>query len=51
MPYYIEPDDLVIAVATILIKFEALGIEVPDTVHKFLMAAYVDAMKMGRVQL
>ena len=51
LPYYIEPDDLVIAVATILIKFEALGIEVPDTVHKFLMAAYVDAIKMGRVQL
>lgn len=51
LPYYIEPDDLVIAVATILIKFEALGIEVPDTVHQFLMAAYVDAIKMGRVQL
>ena len=51
LPYYIDPDDITLAVAAILIKFEALGIDVPDTVHMFLMAAYVDAIKFGRAVL
>ena len=51
LPYFIDTAELVIAVATILIKFEALGIEIPDTVHYFLMAAYIDAVKNGEAQL
>ena len=51
LPYYIDPDDITLAVAAILIKFEALGIDVPDTVHMFLMAAYVDAIKFGKAML
>ena len=35
----------------ILIKFEALGIEVPLTIHKFLMAAYIDSLKFGQATL
>lgn len=51
LPYYIFPAEIVIAVATILIKFEALGIDVPDTVHMFLMAAYIEEVKSGRLKL
>jgi len=51
LPYYIEPSEIVVAVAVILIKFEALGIDVPSTVHAFLMAAYVDAVKNGEAVL
>ena len=48
LPYYYDPADLTIAVATILIKFEALGIDVPITIHKFLMSAYIDFIKNGQ---
>ena len=48
LPYYYDPADLTIAVAVILIKFEALGIDIPETVHKFLMAAYIDSIKNGQ---
>lgn len=48
LPYFYDPAELVIAVATILIKFEALGVEVPNTVHMFLMAAYIDSIKNGQ---
>ena len=48
LPYYYDPADLTIAVATILIKFEALGIDVPITIHKFLMSAYIDSIKNGQ---
>ena len=48
LPYYYDPSDLTIAVATILIKFEALGIDVPITIHKFLMSAYIDFIKNGQ---
>lgn len=51
LPYYYDPADLVVAVAGILIKFEALGIEVPITIHKFLMAAYIDSLKFGQAIL
>lgn len=51
LPYFLDPSDLVIAVAGVLIKFEALGIDIPDTLHKFLMAAYIAEVKAGRVEL
>lgn len=51
LPYYIDPDDITVAVVTILIKFEALGIDVPDNIHTFLMASYVDAVKNGKAYL
>lgn len=51
LPYFVEPSSIVIDVAVVLIKFEALGIEVPDTVHKFLMDAYIEEVKAGRLML
>ena len=38
-------------VASTLIKFEALGILVPDSVHKFLIAAFVEEIKTGEVMI
>lgn len=51
VPYFIDTDNLVISVAGVLIKFEALGIYVPDSVHNFLMAAYIDDIAKGKVTL
>ena len=51
LPYYIDPTAVILDVAVMLIKFEALGIEVPDTIHMFLMAAYIDEVKSGRMTL
>jgi hypothetical protein len=34
-----------------LIKMEALGVEVPETVHRFLIAAFIESVKDGEVQL
>lgn len=51
LPYFIEPAEVTVAVGTILIKFEALGIEIPDTIHKFLMAAYIEEVKSGNIKL
>jgi len=51
LPYFINPPELIVAVGTVLIKFEALGIAVPDTVHRFLMSAYISEVKAGNVKL
>lgn len=51
LPYWIDVTDIIMAVAVILIKFEALGIDVPVTVHKFLMAAYINDVKDGIAKL
>ena len=34
-----------------MIKFEALGLDIPDTVHMFLMSAYIEEVKAGRMTL
>lgn len=51
MPYYLDVDSIILGVATLLIKFEALGIEVPLTIHVFLMDAYLDAIRRGNLSL
>jgi hypothetical protein len=38
-------------VAATLIKFEALGIPVPDSVHRFLISAFIESVKYGEVTL
>jgi hypothetical protein len=32
-------------------KFEALGIEIPATIHSYLMAAYLDEVANGKLSL
>lgn len=51
LPYFVSPDDITLQVAAMLIKFEALGIEVPNSIHMFLMSAYIDAVKKGKITL
>ena len=51
LPYYVDWKQVTLMVASTLIKFEALGIPVPDSVHKFLIAAFVEEIKTGEVQI
>lgn len=49
LPYYVDWQQVTLMMAATLIKFEALGIEIPDSVHLFLIAAFVEAIKIGEV--
>lgn len=51
MPYYLDWQQVTLMLAATLIKFEALGIEVPDTVHEFLICAFVESVEIGEVEL
>lgn len=51
LPYYVDWQQVTLMLAATLIKFEALGIEVPDTVHEFLIAAFVESIKIGEVEI
>ena len=49
LPYYVDWQQVTLMLAATLIKFEALGIPVPDSVHEFLIAAFVESIKIGEV--
>ena len=51
LPYYIDADQVTVMVAVTLTKLDALRIEVPDTLHEFLMEAFLDNVRQGRAQL
>ena len=51
IPVFIDPHDITEQIALTLIKFEALGVAVPDTVHVFLVDAFVDAIRNDEVVL
>lgn len=51
LPYYVDWQQVTLMIAATLVKFEALGIPVPDCVHEFLIAAFVESVKIGEVQL
>lgn len=51
LPYYIDPQEITLNVAAMLIKFEALGIEIPYTVHIFLVSAFIDTIAHGENML
>lgn len=51
LPYFIDPSDITDVVAATLIKFEALGIEIPFTMHIFLVQAFLDSVASGQDQL
>ena len=51
LPYFVIPEEIVLDVGSILVKFEALGIAVPDCVHKFMADAFVYFVKKGEVVL
>ena len=51
LPYYIDWQQVTLMLAATLVKFEALGIPVPDPVHLFLMSAFVESVKIGEIQI
>ena len=51
LPYYVDWQQVTLMLAATLIKFEALGIPVPDSVHLFLVSAFVEDVKNGEVML
>lgn len=51
LPYYINNDTVTVMVAVALTKFDALRIEIPDTLHRFLMDAFIDNVKRGKARL
>ena len=51
VPYYVDKHLLTLNIASTLIKFEALGIQVPDSIHKYLLTAFIDAIRNGEVTL
>lgn len=50
LPYYVDRQQLKVVAATYLIKFGALGLPIPETLTKFFIEAFVDAIKTGEVQ-
>lgn len=51
LPYFLDVNEVLIDVAGIFIKFEALGIDVPESLHLFLMHAYLALIKDGTLTL
>ena len=51
LPYFVDWRQVTLVCVVMLIKMEALGVEVPDAIHRFLIAAFVESVKDGEVQL
>lgn len=51
LPYYVDWKVVTMMLAATLVKFEALGIPVPNAVHHFLIAAFVESIKIGEVEI
>lgn len=51
LPYWVNRDQMNVVVATYLVKFSALGLEIPETVQRYLLSAFVDAVKSGKASL
>lgn len=51
LPYYVNWQQVTLMLAATLIKFEAIGVPVPDSVHLFLISAFVESVKIGEVAI
>ena len=51
VPYFMDKQQITFTMASLLPKFEALGIEIPATIHQYLMAAYLDEVASGKLKL
>lgn len=51
LPYYLEWREVALNIAYTYIKFEALGVAIPDTIQQFLMTAFIKAIEVGDVVL
>ena len=51
LPYFIDEDAIIVNIVTLLIKFEALHIQIPDALHIFLMNAFINKVKTGELNI
>lgn len=51
LPYWVDPNELNMLVAQVLAQFSANDIEVPMTIHTYLIAAFIDQIRIGAIQL
>ena len=51
IPYFLDKGAVTMKVAATMVKFEALGIDVPKEIHDYLMTAFIDAVKKGQARL
>lgn len=51
LPYYVDWRQITLMCVTVLVKFEALGIDIPDALHLFLISAFIEDVKAGEVIL
>lgn len=51
VPYWLSKQQVTMCMAELMLKFEAVGIEVPITLHYYMISAYLDAVKKEEVQL
>ena len=51
IPYYLDPALVTKKVAETLAKFAALGLEIPMSIHKYLIRAYLEEIAAGQGEL
>lgn len=51
LPYFIDWHQVVMTLVLAMMRMESLGIEIPDTVHRFLMSAFIEAVRIGEVEI
>jgi hypothetical protein len=51
LPYFIDWKQITLMCAATMVKFEALGIDIPDSMHLFMISAFVQDIKEGNVEL
>ena len=51
VPYFLDKNQITFTIASMLPKFEALGIEIPITIHQYLMSAYLNEVAEGNLAL
>lgn len=51
IPYYLDPEFVTAKVAMVMAKFGALGLEIPMSVHKYMVRAYLESIAQGTGEL
>ena len=51
LPYFIDYDQVVTMLCATIIKFESLGVDIPDCVHRFLIAGFIEDIRVGKIGL
>lgn len=51
VPYFLDIHQIEVILAVYMVKLAAMGIAVPDTMHRFLLEAFIDSVKKGEVPM